>query len=83
MPAAAVHPQVERRRHLLRARAEVDGRPADDDPLAGAFVDRVVDPDRVRVLLAEPLQPEGLADLLVGRGDEDEVTRRPEALARE
>ena len=75
VPAAAAHAQPERRAHLLRARAEVDGRPADDDSLAAALVDRVVDPHRVRVLLAEPLQAEVVADLLVGGRDEDEVAR--------
>jgi hypothetical protein len=35
------------------------------------------------MLLAQPFQAEGLADLLVRSGDQDEVAGRPEALSRE
>ena len=79
--AAAVHGDPERRAHLLGGRAEVEGAAAELDALAAALVDRVVDPDGVRMVLAEPLEPVVLADLLVGRRDEDEVARRDEALA--
>ena len=81
--AAAVHDDPEGRAHLLRGGAEVEGAAAELDPLAAALVDRVVDPDRVGMVLAEPLEAVVVADLLVGGGDEDEVARRREAFARE
>ena len=54
--AAAVHGDPDRRAHLLRGRAEVERAAAELDPLAAALVDRVVDADGVRMLLAEPLR---------------------------
>jgi hypothetical protein len=83
VPAPALDAQAEGRGHLLRARAEVVGGAAEDDALAAPFVDRVVGADDLRVLLAQPLEPERRADLLVGRGDQDEITSGPEPLARE
>ena len=83
VPAAAAHAEQERRAHLLRGRAEVERPPAEHDPVAAALVDRVVGAHRVRVLADEPREPEVLADLLVGRGDEDEVAVRPEPLPRQ
>ena len=73
VPAAAVHAQHERRAHLLGGRAEVERAPGDLDPVAAALVDRVVGAARVGMLAHEPFEAEAVADLLVGRGDEDEV----------
>ena len=73
VPAAAAHAQQERRAHLLGGRAEVEGAAGDLDAVAAALVDRVVGAARVRMLADEPVEPEAVADLLVGRGDEDEV----------
>ena len=81
--AAAVHGDPEGRAHLLRGGAEIEDAAAELDPLAAALVDRVVDPDGVGMVLAEPLEAVVVADLLVGRGDEDEIARRREALAGE
>ena len=81
---AAAHAQPERRGHLLRHRRLVD-RPAvlELDPLAAALVDREVAANGVGMLLAQPLEAEAVADLLVGGRREDQVAARPEALARE
>ncbi len=81
--AAAAHAEQERRAHLLGGGAEVERPAAEHDPVAAALVDRVVGAHRVRVLADEPREPEVLADLLVGRGDEDEVAVRPEPLPRQ
>ena len=83
VPRAPVHAHVERRRHLLGGRAEVVDAAAEVEPVAGALVDRVVAAHGVGVLLAEPLQAEAVADLLVGGRREDQVAGRPEALAGE
>ncbi len=80
---AAVHDQPEGRAHLLGARAEVERAAEELHPLACAFVQRVIRANRVRVVLAEPGEPEPLADLLVGASGEDEIARRLEALPRE
>ena len=83
VPAASVHAEDERRAHLLGGRAEVQHLAAELDAVAGAFVDREVGTHRVGVRFDEPLQPEAVADLLVGGRDEDQVARAPPALARE
>ncbi len=79
-PANAEH---ERRAHLLGRRREVERLPGELDPIAGALVDRVLGANGVRMLPAEPREPEVDADLLVGGRDEDHVALRLEALARE
>ena len=85
MTAAPVDTQDERRAHLLGGRAEVEGPAADDHAVACALVDGVLGPDRLGVLAAEPGEPEVRvgADLLVGRGREDQVAARTEPLAGE
>ena len=81
--APAAHAQDERRAHLLGGRAEVEHLPAELDPVAGALVEREVCANRVGVRVDEPLQPEAVADLLVGGRDEDQVARASPALARQ
>src|SRR6185312_9470770 len=81
--AAAVDAEQERRAHLLRGRAEIEPAPPDLDAVARALVHGEVRPDGVRVLLDEPLQAVAGTDLLVGRGDEDQVAGPAPALARQ
>ena len=85
VPAPPVHPHGERRGHLLCGRAQVDGRLSDEETLPRALVDRVVAPNRIRMLATEPHEPVAVvaADLLVGGGDEQQVTRGLEPLAHE
>ena len=83
VPRAAVHAHVERRRQLLGGGADVVDAVAEVEPVAGALVDGVVAAHRIRVLLAQPLQAEAVADLLVGGRGEDQVAGGPEALAGE
>jgi hypothetical protein len=75
VPAAAVDTYGERSRRLLRGRAQVHRRRAEQQPIAAALVDRVVAPNRVGMLGAEPDETEAVlaADLLVRGRDEDEV----------
>ncbi len=81
---AAQYAQPERSGHLLRDRRQVD-RPAvfELDPLAASLVDREVAPNGVGMRLAQPLEAEAGAGLLVGGRREDQIAARPEALARE
>ena len=53
----AVDAQGERRDHLLGERADVEHAAAQDEPVAGALVDRVVGAHRVGMLLEQPLRP--------------------------
>ena len=83
MAAATVDDDTERGAHLLGRRAQVERVAPKLDALAAALVDRVVHPNRVRMLIAEPLEPEVVPDLLVCGRDEDQVAGRLEALARQ
>ena len=78
-----MHPDRERRRQLLRRRDDPVALVADLETVAPALVDGVVAANRVRVLRAEPGEPEAVADLLVGGRREDQVAGRLEALADE
>ena len=85
--AAPVHVQHERRAPLLGRRAEIEHAPADLDPVAGAFVDRVVAAHGVRVRLGRATRGRTAPspDLLVGGRGEDQVAGRlgtPRARAR-
>ncbi len=71
------------RGELLRRRALVERRAAELDAVAAALVDGEVAAHGIRVRLAQPLEAEAVADLLVGGGGEDEVAGRPKALAHE
>ena len=83
-PERPMYAQPERSGHLLRDRRQVD-RPAvlELDPLAASLVDREVAANGVGMRLAQPLEAEAGAGLLVGGRREDQVAARPEALARE
>ena len=72
---------VERRGQLLGRPDDVVGLAAEHEPVAAALVDREVAADRVRMLRAEPREPEAVAHLLVGRRREDEVAGGLESLA--
>ena len=78
-----MHPDRERRRQLLRRRDDPVALVADLETVAPALVDGVVAANRVRVLRAEPGEPEAVPDLLVGGRREDQVAGRLEALADE
>src|SRR3954447_3407251 len=81
MPGTAVHADAKGRAHLLGGRADVERRAAELEPVTRTLVHRVVAANGVRMFLAEPGEPEALADLLVcGRG-EDQVTRRRKPVA--
>ena len=80
--SSAVHAQPEGRAHLLRRRAEVEGAAGQLDPLAPAFVERVVGSNSLGMRLAQPRQAKALAHLLVGRRDEDQVAGRLEPFPR-
>jgi hypothetical protein len=69
--------------HLLRSRADVERPSVDDDPVTASLVDAVVGADRIRMRLAEPVEPVLVAHLLVGDGDVHEISGRGESLARE
>ncbi len=81
MAAAPVHPQPERRARLLGGGAEVEDAPVDLDPVALALVDGVLAADGLGMGLAQPLEAEAVAHLLVRRRHEDQVARGAEALA--
>jgi hypothetical protein len=83
VPAPAVHAKDERRAHLLCGPAQVGRAPVDHQPVAATLVDAVVGADRVRMVGAEPRETEVLADLFVGRGDEDHVSGGHEAVPRQ
>ena len=70
--APAVDADGERRRHLLGGRAEVDGVATEEEPLAGALVDRVVAAGGIGMLATQPDEPVAVvaADLLVRGRDE-------------
>ena len=78
-----MHPDVERRRHLLGGRADVVDPAAEVEPVACALVDRVVAAHSIGMRLAQPLEPEAVTHLLVGRRSEDHVAGRLEALTDE
>ncbi len=80
--AAPVHQQRERRRRLLCGGTRVEHLAAELQPVARPFVHRVLAPHRIGVLLAQPAQALvlTLSHLLVGRGDEEQVAGRAEAL---
>src|SRR6185312_852346 len=80
MPATAVNVQDEGRAHLLGGAAQISGPPVDHEPVAAALVHAVVGSDGVGMVGAKPGEPEVLADLLVGRGNEDDVARGDESL---
>ena len=83
--APAVHAYEERRRHLLRRRAQVHRAPVQDQPRAAALVDRVVAAGGVRMGLDEPDEPVPVraAHLLVGDRQEHEVAGGLEPFAHE
>ena len=83
MAASSVHTHRERRRHLLRRRAKVDRGGAEKEPVAAAFVDRVVAPGRVRMLLDEPAETVSRPHFLVRDDDEHEVACQRHPLTRD
>ena len=83
MTAAAAHAQSERCAELLGGRAEPPRTPIELDAVAGTFVDAEVGADCFGMRLAEPLRAEACADLLVGRGGEDQLAGRLESLSRQ
>ena len=84
MAGAPAHAQTERRGHLLGHGRLVDHAAIVElEPLTAALVDRVVARNRIRMLAAEPLEAEAVADLLVGHRRKDQIAARAKALARE
>ena len=83
MPAPSVDAQPERRAHLLGGGAHPHGLAVEIEPLAPALVERIVGANRVGMLAAQPGEAEAVTDLLVRRGDEDQVAGGTKALARE
>jgi hypothetical protein len=75
--------EYEGRAHLLGGRREVERALADLHAVTGTLVERVLGANRLRMLRAEPGEPDVDADLLVGRSDEDQVPAGTEPLARE
>src|ERR671923_319694 len=81
--APAVDAEAVWRAHLLGRRARVEDAPAEEEPVAAALVHAVLGANGLRMCLAEPLEAEARADLLVGAGGEDQVAARLKALPRQ